>query len=117
MREFNLEPLTSGYINSYNDTFDPRITNEFATAAFRFGHSLINHLTHSPRVPLSITFFMPGLVFVINILHVTCHVKCLCRSLGHDEQPHVFICKYGVYMTHIAFMWNLMYLFVSMVSI
>ena len=41
MTSFGLWPLSKGYSDSYRDDFDPRITNEFATAAFRFGHSLV----------------------------------------------------------------------------
>lgn len=41
MSSFGLWPLSKGYSDSYMDTFDPRITNEFAASAFRFGHSLI----------------------------------------------------------------------------
>ena len=42
MRAFNLQPLTSGYSNDYDTNFSPMINNEFATAAFRFAHSLLN---------------------------------------------------------------------------
>ena len=41
MGVYGLWPLSSGYSFDYDDSFDPRINNEFATAAFRFGHSLI----------------------------------------------------------------------------
>ena len=36
MIKFNLFPRTNGYTQSYNENIDPRINNEFATAAFRF---------------------------------------------------------------------------------
>ena len=41
MSRFGLFPLTNGFSNSYREDFDPRITNAFAAAAFRIGHTLI----------------------------------------------------------------------------
>ena len=34
-------PLTNGFNKAYTNTFDPRVTNEFAAAAFRVGHTWI----------------------------------------------------------------------------
>ena len=38
---FGLTPLTQGFSNAYKDYIDPRVSNEFAAAAFRVGHTLI----------------------------------------------------------------------------
>ncbi len=35
MTNFGLWPLTKGFSTDYLDDFDPRVTNEFSTAAFR----------------------------------------------------------------------------------
>jgi len=48
MNTFNLFPKTSGYATDYNRNLDGRINNEFAAAAFRFGHSMIP-TTHPTR--------------------------------------------------------------------
>lgn len=42
MRSKNLLPTTDDYTRNYDDTIDPRINNEFSTAAFRFGHSMVS---------------------------------------------------------------------------
>eukprot|EP00092_Neocalanus_flemingeri_P044970 GFUD01050082.1.p1 GENE.GFUD01050082.1~~GFUD01050082.1.p1 ORF type:complete len:987 (-),score=208.69 GFUD01050082.1:253-3213(-) len=42
----NLLPQKSGHSRDYDENLDPRIYNEFAAAAFRFGHSMIP--THIP---------------------------------------------------------------------
>ena len=43
MEEYGLMPLTSGYLHSYDPNVKVQLTNEFTTAAFRFGHSLISN--------------------------------------------------------------------------
>ena len=48
------------YLLSLRDDFDPRVTNEFATAAFRVGHTLIpeiittfTKITRKAKLPLT----------------------------------------------------------------
>ena len=42
MKKYKLDPKLAGYTSDYRDGYyDPRLANEFAGAAFRFGHSLI----------------------------------------------------------------------------
>jgi len=75
MSELDILPVTYGYNNKYDATINPTLTNVFAAAAFRFGHTLVQGLldlveeVHYERkatkmIPLSETFFNPELVYV-----------------------------------------------------
>ncbi|OAD55747.1 Chorion peroxidase [Eufriesea mexicana] len=43
MKIFDLELLKKGYYEGYDPTVNPTIANAFSTAAYRFGHSLVQH--------------------------------------------------------------------------
>ncbi len=74
MSELDILPVSYGYNNKYDAKVNPTITNVFATAAFRFGHTLVQGLldmveeVHYERkkttmVPLSDLFFNPDLLY------------------------------------------------------
>lgn len=41
MKSRELQPLKKGYFQGYDDNLDAGIANSFASAAFRFYHSMI----------------------------------------------------------------------------
>lgn len=41
MKIFKLEIMRNGYSDEYDPDVNPNVANEFITAAFRFGHSLV----------------------------------------------------------------------------
>lgn len=43
MKLFDLELMKKGYFTGYDIKTNPTAANAFGTAAFRFGHSLVQH--------------------------------------------------------------------------
>ena len=77
MSLFGLNPQSQGYSGDYDPSIDPRITNEFAAAALRFGHTLIpgfitvnNRIGRetNPSFSLKDSFFKPELLRLPGII-------------------------------------------------
>ncbi|XP_042870127.1 chorion peroxidase-like isoform X2 [Penaeus japonicus] len=65
MKEFDLYPLTSGHSDTYNASEDASVINAFGTAAYRFGHTLVDDMLQGEgkAVPLVGNFFNPEPLF------------------------------------------------------
>ena len=56
---FELKLMPTGFYNGYNDTVNPTISNSFAAAAFRFGHSLVkNTISRCSKQFSEVPFFI-----------------------------------------------------------
>ncbi|XP_013391277.1 uncharacterized protein LOC106159524 [Lingula anatina] len=90
LAQYDLEVKKSGYYRGYNANVDPRISNAFATAAFRFGHTLIQPKLTRPRadftkrpdgdMPLSKTFFRSDPVYDSKYDGVDGIMRGMCES-------------------------------------
>ena len=56
---FELKLMAKGFYDGYNDTVNPTISNAFAAAAFRFGHSLVkNTISRCSKQFSEVPFFI-----------------------------------------------------------
>ncbi|WAR22981.1 PERC-like protein [Mya arenaria] len=89
MALYGLTPLSNGYFNGYDASVQPMIRSGFATAAYRFGHSLIwqRVLAHNGAIQVSDRllkdeFLKPDLVY-------TRGVGDICRGLTRSPVERV----------------------------
>ncbi|XP_071043918.1 uncharacterized protein [Parasteatoda tepidariorum] len=106
--KYDLHPQVEGYFEGYDSKCNPTIFNEFAAAAFRFGHSLLkpvfDRLDRGYRVlsePLHLrkSFFNSDMLYTQNAIDhilrglVTSSMETLDHSITEEVTNHLFELK------------------------
>ena len=109
---YELNLLSEGYYRGYDDSCNPTILNEFAAAAFRFGHSLLkprfkrmadDFADGGPDLKLSDMFFNPDNLYEPGMMDdlirgvMTTSMETLDQFITHEVTNHLFEDKHTPY--------------------
>ncbi|XP_076315047.1 salivary peroxidase/catechol oxidase-like [Tachypleus tridentatus] len=94
----NLTLVEDGYFSGYDDNVDASLNNNFAAAAFRFGHSQVREIVPLANKlyvkfdenPIHWTFFNPATLYEVGFdAHVTGALQERSQSVDHYVNPEL----------------------------
>ena len=83
-RLYNLYPLKSGFFTGYRSDLYPQILNEFSTAAFRYGHTLLTNSLYSASSSYKLSDAKPMSFYQFNNQYYVSDMEGILRGVLSD---------------------------------